>query len=509
VSERAGQPEDRNGVLHCRSTIIHAPCPVMVYAEDGQVLQVNDHWTQLSGYAPEDLPTVADWYRAAQPTQSVPSRIDLEALFESDERLDEGEQPVRASDGTELIWDFSSAPLGLLPDGRRAVLRMATDVTADRCLTRALWGSNTVMHGILESIGDAFIAMDRGWRLVYLNEHAERLLDVRREEADGQLVWDLLGPEERALLEPLADQAMRQQRRVQTDLAVAGSERWLHVRLYPASDGLSMFLQDVSERVRMQEDLRRTTQKLKAIIQAAPIGVIALDANRHITLWSPGAQKIYGWSEEEVVGREPPSVPASEQPAYQAMAERAIRTGQPQIYEARRQTKDGRPIDVQVWATALFDSEGALEGAMAIHADITQRRQDEEALHRTKQQLEQIVAACPCAIIVLDTRGVVQQWNPAAEAMFGYSAAEATGRPLAIVPATNADMYGRFRQMVAEGRGLDQIIVPCSRKDGSQIMTNMTIAPVLDAQGTVINLLGILWEVAPQSAVGGRPAGLP
>ncbi|MBG3878861.1 PAS domain S-box protein [Desulfovibrio oxamicus] len=160
-----------------RAAIEEAPVPVMIHDEDGTVLALNRSWCELSGYTPDDVPTLARWEELAmhgEPVhvpkappdarpdarpdaapEGVPGAAqtdgtgkraddrpgtaaeggtghpasDTDTLYALGGRRADGEHPVICADGSARVWDFSSAPLGSLPDGRRAVIRMAVDIT--------------------------------------------------------------------------------------------------------------------------------------------------------------------------------------------------------------------------------------------------------------------------------------------------------------------------------------------------------------------------------------------
>ncbi|MDR3042710.1 MAG: PAS domain S-box protein [Desulfovibrio sp.] len=131
-----------------RAAIEEAPVPVMIHDEDGTVLALNRGWCELSGYTPGDVPTLARWEQLAMHGEPVhvPDATfadgpddqaggtghpasDTDTLYALGARRADGEHPVICADGSARVWDFSSAPLGSLPDGRRAVIRMAVDIT--------------------------------------------------------------------------------------------------------------------------------------------------------------------------------------------------------------------------------------------------------------------------------------------------------------------------------------------------------------------------------------------
>ncbi|MGB7990018.1 MAG: GAF domain-containing protein, partial [Candidatus Methylophosphatis roskildensis] len=113
-----------------RWAVVEAPFPVMIYAEDGEVLTLSRAWKDLTGYDETDLPTVADWMERAYGTRQKPFRAAIDRLYAAGRRQTEGEFTIACKDGTRRLWEFSSTPLGPLPDGRRMIVSMAADLTA-------------------------------------------------------------------------------------------------------------------------------------------------------------------------------------------------------------------------------------------------------------------------------------------------------------------------------------------------------------------------------------------
>ena len=121
-----------------RRATLNAPFPVMIHAEDGTILTLSETWTELTGYTQADIPTIADWLERAYGGGQEAIRADIDRLYSLQQRVDEGEYVVTTSTGEQRIWDFSSAPLGTLPDGRRLVISMARDATERHFLERTL-----------------------------------------------------------------------------------------------------------------------------------------------------------------------------------------------------------------------------------------------------------------------------------------------------------------------------------------------------------------------------------
>ncbi len=119
-----------------RRAIMNSPYPIMIHAEGGEVILINHSWLENTGYRREDIPTLADWIAEAYQERGAAVQALIENLYEIEGRVYEGEFKIITADGTERVWDFSSAPLGTLSDGRRAVISVGVDMT-ERLLAEA------------------------------------------------------------------------------------------------------------------------------------------------------------------------------------------------------------------------------------------------------------------------------------------------------------------------------------------------------------------------------------
>ena len=125
--------EERNRLRHI---VEGAPFPVIVHAEDGQVLHISRTWLEITGYGREELATMDDWveraYGHATSEPETVSPTDVDRLFLLDKPIDEGEFVVRTAERKKRIWAFRSAPVGEDRNGRRLVMSMAADITERR-----------------------------------------------------------------------------------------------------------------------------------------------------------------------------------------------------------------------------------------------------------------------------------------------------------------------------------------------------------------------------------------
>jgi two-component system, cell cycle sensor histidine kinase and response regulator CckA len=146
---------------------------------------------------------------------------------------------------------------------------------------------------------------------------------------------------------------------------------------------------DITARKRDEETLRQANETLRALIQAAPLAIISLDLQGILRSWNTAAERMFGWREEEVVGRPTPLVPADKEAEFRGFIDRLKRGETFAGVPAQRQRKDGSLIDVSLSAAPVCDAQGRITAIMALLADVTERKRLEEQL-RQAQKMEAI-----------------------------------------------------------------------------------------------------------------------
>ncbi len=159
---------------------------------------------------------------------------------------------------------------------------------------------------------------------------------------------------------------------------VLAGATWWHVRTLARNE------QRVLQRDRLRRDteesLHKTTHMLQTLVDASPLAIVVIGPDSRVMLWSPAAERMFGWTADEALGQVAPFVPESEVgyvsaliPSRQAAALR------------RRQRKDGTLIDVNVWHSPLQDPSGAVIGSLGILADVTERLQFERQIRQSQK----------------------------------------------------------------------------------------------------------------------------
>jgi diguanylate cyclase (GGDEF)-like protein/PAS domain S-box-containing protein len=128
----------RDSETRFREAITHSPNPIMMHAEDGEVIMISQALTEITGYRLEDLPNIGAWAEKVYAIPAARFQDQLKALYELTAVRYEGEFPIRTSSGEPRLWDIQTQPLPKLPDGRRVVLTLGIDITDRKRLEREL-----------------------------------------------------------------------------------------------------------------------------------------------------------------------------------------------------------------------------------------------------------------------------------------------------------------------------------------------------------------------------------
>lgn len=112
-----------------RGAILNAPLPIILHADNGEILQMNGAWTEISGYEHSEIPTIEDWTKKAYGSKKQLIKVGIDRLHQLNQRVYEGEFVINTASGENRIWDFYSAPLGKLSDGKNLVISTAIDIT--------------------------------------------------------------------------------------------------------------------------------------------------------------------------------------------------------------------------------------------------------------------------------------------------------------------------------------------------------------------------------------------
>jgi PAS domain S-box-containing protein len=185
-----------------------------------------------------------------------------------------------------------------------------------------------------------------------------------------------------------------------------------------------------AELEQQKEALVRSRQRLALYAQQTPLAMIEWNTDFRVVDWNPAAERIFGFSREEAIGRDAPGmlVPESARAAVDALWQGVLSRKATARLTNENSTKDGRTIVCDWYNTAVVDNEGGVIGVVSLAEDITARRQADVELRESRQRMADIIQFLPDATMVRDAEGRIVAWNRAMEEMTGVKAEDILGK---------------------------------------------------------------------------------
>ncbi|MHB2016881.1 MAG: PAS domain-containing sensor histidine kinase [Candidatus Xenobia bacterium] len=240
------------------------------------------------------------------------------------------------------------------------------------------------LGAMLNSLGEVvWSCRAPSMELSFINRAGEKVFGVSVPDLLAQpgLWLEMLHPEDReqALAELGAVRAGEPQELEFRILRSDGTVRWVLLRASQgAPDRLDGIAIDVTERKRTEERLRDSNEMLQAIIRSSPLAIITLDVEGNVRNWNPAAVRMFGWTEDEVVGRPHPIIPITKKEEFKVYFDKVLAGAHLHRVEVRRDRKDGLKIDISVTTAPLHDQKGGVTGMVGVLADITERKRAAE-----------------------------------------------------------------------------------------------------------------------------------
>jgi PAS domain S-box-containing protein len=356
---------------------------------------------------------------------------------------------------------------------------------------------------IVDSYEDAIIGRDVDGTINTWNTAATRLFGYTPDEILGESTLLLVPPDMHA--DELANQErVRGGERIDYYhaqwLRKGGQRLDLSFSVSPIKDssgqviGSAIMAREVG--ARGQDEAARA--RLAAIVEFSDDAIVAKDLNGVVTDWNQAAERMFGYSAEEIIGRSiltiiPPEL-QHEEPGILAK----IRAGERvEHYETERVHKSGRRLEVSLTMSPIRDSFGRVIGASKIARDISERRKLEDA----RLILAAIVESSDDAIISKNMDGIITSWNAAAERLFGYKAEEIIGQSvLRLIPRELHYEEPRIIAKLRSGERIEHLETRRIKKNGAMFDVSLTISPIKDERGRIIGGSKILRDISDRKA---------
>jgi PAS domain S-box-containing protein len=377
-------------------------------------------------------------------------------------------------------------------------------------LERAGTSSNLFRGEVLAQINDAVIAMDNGLRVTYLNPAAERQYGVTATEALGNSLNELyencwLRPEDETVA--FAEIESTGSWRGET-IHITRNGQELHVesvvnRLRDVNGtpiGLLAVIRNIGERRRAEA----TQAQLVAFVESSTDAIYSHDFAQRILSWNKSAEKLFGYTASEVIGKSIKIIiPSNHQAEEWEILERLKHGKCIDHYEAVRLRKNGTRVDVSISVSPLRDMNGRIIGASKIGRDISERKRLEEALRTSEAKFHNLLDTLPAAAYTCDAEGLITYYNQRAVELWGrepklndpenrfcgsFKLFSTDG-----IPLTHDQCW--MALTLKEDKEYNGYEVVVERSDGSRQSGLVHINPIHDESGKLLGAVNVIVDI--------------
>jgi PAS domain S-box-containing protein len=312
--------------------------------------------------------------------------------------------------------------------------KMAYEIKTQRDLIRK---NEEKYRALVEDINDWVFELNENFEITYSSNRSIEITGKFPEELIGKSPFDVFGEEETLILK---DILRKRDIFSGLDIYLSENEKFIEISGRPFYDENGVFkgYRCVARDITLRKKAEKELGYLASILEHTIDGIVSLDLDTRIVSWNKGAELMFGYKAQEMIGK-PLSVliPPERELICAQNFKKAIEEGFVRDIEAVRISKDGKIVVVDQTLTSIYDSEGEIVGFVAIMRDITERKRAEEALKlayselerkteeliQSKEELEylaNIVENSNDAIYSIDLSNRITSWNKTAEKLFGW-----------------------------------------------------------------------------------------
>ncbi|MEH2462632.1 PAS domain S-box protein [Nostoc sp.] len=457
---------------------------ILTEIKNGSIIEANDAFLKMVGYTREDLSAnQMKWREITPPEYLQLSERTVEELRTTGVCKPFEKEYIR-KDGDRIPVLLGSVLVG---DIQETVIGFVVDLSERKQAEAALQQANERNTRTLENMSDAFITLDRDWRIIYQNAEAERINGKLRTEVIGKSHWEEWSASVGTNVERQYRRAMAEQIPVHFEhhyYYASKYDLWLEIHVYPCEDGLNIFFRDISDRKQAEKAVQASDERLRSFVKANIVGILFGDVNGSITEANDEFLRIVGYTQEDIqAGRlcwtdiTPPE--------YQYLDELAIAEatakGTCTPYEKECIRKDGSSVPVVVGYSLLGESR---HKSVAFILDISDLKQVKKALSQSQEQFQAFMDNIPAAAWITNADGRVLYLSPTYLKTFDLATNKAINKNIFdLYPAQIAQPLLDNIRMVAETNQVVETIESTPRTDGTLGEFLVYKFPIANASG--------------------------
>lgn len=356
--------------------------------------------------------------------------------------------------------------------------------------------SPTGVGSVLDAFRHPFICLDADSRVVYLNAAAERLLAQRPAEVLGVRLREVQPELASPAFEAACAQATRGEQAPPFETHCPSHTAWYEVHVHRWADGLCVYFQDITGRLRAEAEARRRG----ALLEQSYDAVMVWELGGRITRWKPSAEALYGYNALEAIGADVHELlrtQSMDAVPLDGVLRRVVSEGR---WEGvlRHRAKSGAEVVVDS-RQVLLESEHGVREVLETNRDATARIRSQDELRRTERHLRATLDELEAFVAVLTPEGVLTFVNRAALRAAGLQSDDVIGHPLVEMPWLR-DPAERRKVEHAIACGLtgepSRFDLHAQVADDRTVVLDFSLAPVRDDDGVVTHLVSSAIDIS-------------
>jgi PAS domain S-box-containing protein len=353
---------------------------------DGARIRVNRHFARLLGIDGR----AGGWMTALEREREqeyaivrgdrmvAPDDLPMRVAARTNAAISDWRAEVVKSDGERIAIVGHAIPLRDERGGAVGSFCIFLDVSAWQRAELQRSEAEARFGRVIDSMSDAFAALDRDFRFTYVNDRFAQMVRQPREQLLGRVAWDVFPEPAAQNVRAALHRSMRDRVPTTVEDYFAPLDLWFEGHYLPSADGIACFIADITERKRLDSERARflaDAQRLAAIVESSDAPIVGKDLNGVVTSWNPAAQRLFGYTSDEMIGRSIRTIIPDDRQAEEDQVLERIRRGERiEHFETVRMAKDGRQIEVSLTVSPIRAADGRIVGASKMVRDLTPLR---------------------------------------------------------------------------------------------------------------------------------------
>ncbi|MFQ4146971.1 PAS domain S-box protein [Chlorogloeopsis sp. ULAP02] len=488
---------------------------------DGYIDYFNQQWYDYTGLTPNSS-LGWEWQRAIHPDDLAPAQRAWKTGLATESRI-EGQYRLQSFDG-KYRWHITRAVpqrncQGEVTNwfGSFTDIQNHKQIEQERIrLLEEVESKQRLLEGVLQQMpAGLLVAEAPSGRLLLKNEQVQQILGYDLPLVEGFEEYNhfqhyLLHPngrayqnEEKPLVRSLSTGEVVTNEEIEL-VCADGARKTILADSCPLRNhqgeivAALLTFYDITKRKQVHTEVQQTNQTLKTLVAASPLPIVLIQPDCTVQLWNPAAERLFGWTEAEVLNQILPIVPEEKQEEFRLVRELLLNGETFFGVETYRCKRDGSQIILSISAAPICNENGIVNTMMLIFQDITERQLAETALRESEERFRQLAETIQDVFWVSNPfAGEVFYVSPAYEQVWGRSCESLYTNPAmwmqTVHPEDRERLQATFFSQITEGKyDAEYRII---RSDGSMRWIRDRGFPIKNESGEIYRVVGVAEDI--------------